>query len=103
MTYHSGLKLLNLESLEVRRLRSWRLLTKHYWVLYALRMIHCLCCEINGIYAAIITPTKARCAKLDEVFFSTTVVDIWNNLAADTTDFKQSAQVLRISQYKLLI
>ena len=104
MTYHSGLKLSNLESLEVRRLRS-DLALAYKALLGAIRTKNDTLFMLRNqrhLRGHNYTDESAMC-QVRRGFFSTTVVDIWNNLPADTTDFKQSAQVLRISQYKLFI
>jgi len=90
MTYHSRLKLLNLESLEVRRLRSD--LAFAYKILFSVVCInseHLLTLRNQPhLRGHKYTLTKPRCTgRVRQCFFSTRVVNIWNNLPADTTDF----------------
>ena len=84
MTYHSWLKLLNLESLEVRKLRA-------DWVLAYKILFGVTCIESDTLFTLrnqlhLRGHNYTLLVRLD-VVFSTRVVNMWNNLPADTTDF----------------
>ena len=90
MTCHSRLKLLNLESLEVRRLRSD--LAFAYKILFGATCINSYTLFMPKNQPHLrghkYTLMKSRYAcQVRRGFFSTRVVNIWNNLPADTTDF----------------
>ena len=90
MTYHSRLKLLNLESLELRRLRSD--LSLVYKILFGI-----VCIDSDALFTVRNQPhlrghnytvVKPRfVTSVRRGFFSTRVINMWNNLPADTTNF----------------
>ena len=90
MTYHSRLKSLNSESLEVRRLRSD--LVFAYKIFFGLIRINSDTLFIlrnqPHLRGHKYTLAKPRCTgRIRQGLFSTRVVNMWNNLPADTTDF----------------
>ena len=89
LSYHSRLKALNLESLELRRLRADLLLA--YKILFGLLRVNCdnfftprNQSQLRG-HAML---HKQRCFSSNRRnFFSIRIVSMWNSLPAETTDF----------------
>ena len=90
MTYYSRLKKLNLESLELRRLRAD--LTLVYKILFG--VIHTKSDRLFSLRdqpqlrGHNYTLNKPRCySQTRQRFFNIRVINLWNSLPADSTDF----------------
>jgi len=89
LSYHSRLKALNLESLELRRLRADLLLA--YKILFGLLRVnidYVSLQETSHNYEVTHMLHKQRCFSSNRrIFFSVRIVSMWNSLPAETTDF----------------
>jgi len=90
LTYHSRLKKLKLESLELRRLRADLVLT--YKILFgALRVNSDMFFSLRNhpqLRGHSYVLNKPRCNSLSgQRFFTNRVINLWNNLPGKTTDF----------------
>ena len=88
--YHSRLKMLNLVSLELRRLRADLLLV--YKILFCLLHTNTETLFTLRAHAQLrghqYMLEKQRCTNsIRHMFFCNRVVNIWNSLPSDTTDF----------------
>jgi len=90
LTYHSRLKRLNFETLELRRLRIDMLLV--YRILFSFVRVNSntffiLKNQLHLHSHKYVIDTQCCFRTIRKNFFSNRVVNLWNNLPASTTDF----------------